>query len=400
MSNFTGVTFAQQKVLPSDDALIRRRILTDGILSGCELSYSGSTLTMSAGQLLACGRQFRHPSAQNWAVVDATTGFARLLLTVDLTRTASKDVFDQIVDSIEYATSEDGFPDLQQSDINASGSIYQIEACVVSLGTGGITGIVKSFGSCVAIGGGTSLNFRLVGGLTQPTDPEANTIWVKSDAEILGYWFGSTEPTDADEGTVWIQTGTSSGVEFNVLKENGVEVYPLSAKQYISGDWKQADAYIYQEDKWVQFSEIITELYLYTAGNTQDSVTGGWKTLGAAQIQSDYLAMMFKSDWKGAQLYTNNAIDMSGFKYLNVEVKDWSRTCYVGINDTKPKEVHWNGSGFSNKTDCERLKTIDGNGTTQLPIDGEDGAFYVWLGEEGQNVSEVSGCHITAVWLS
>ena len=46
MSNFTGVTFAKQKVSPSDDAVIRRAVLTDGILFGCELSYSGSTLTM------------------------------------------------------------------------------------------------------------------------------------------------------------------------------------------------------------------------------------------------------------------------------------------------------------------------------------------------------------------
>ena len=62
MSNFTGVTFAKQKVLPSDDAIIRRAILSDGILYGCEFSYSGSTLTMGAGHLLICGRQARHPS--------------------------------------------------------------------------------------------------------------------------------------------------------------------------------------------------------------------------------------------------------------------------------------------------------------------------------------------------
>ena len=145
--SFTGVTFAQQKVLPSDDAVIRRKMLSDGILYGCEISYSGSTLTMGAGQLMACGRQFRHPSAENWAVADATSGFARLVLTVDLTRTASKEVFDQVVSSIEYATAQDGFPDLNQSDVNTTGSQYQIVACVVSLGAGGITGIVESLSS-------------------------------------------------------------------------------------------------------------------------------------------------------------------------------------------------------------------------------------------------------------
>lgn len=146
-SNFVGVTFANQRVTPIADALIRRAILPDGILSGCTMSYSGSTLTMGAGYMIACGREFQHAAAQNWAVVDATSGFARLLLTIDLTRTATADSFDQVVDTIEYATAEDGFPTLVQDDINASGTKYQVVACVVSLGTGGITGIVSQLGA-------------------------------------------------------------------------------------------------------------------------------------------------------------------------------------------------------------------------------------------------------------
>ena len=147
-SNFTGVTFAKQKVAPSDDAIIRRAALSDGILTGCALSYSGSTLTMAAGQLLVCGRQIRHPSSQNWAVVDATSGYARVVLTIDLTRTASKDVFDQVLDTIEYASSVDGFAALEQADVNASGVRYQVVLAVVSLGTGGITGIVSQLQKC------------------------------------------------------------------------------------------------------------------------------------------------------------------------------------------------------------------------------------------------------------
>ena len=147
MSNFTGVTFAQQKVLPSDDAIIRRAILPDSILYGCDLSYSGSTLTMASGQLLICGRQIRHPSSQNWAVVDATSGYARLLLTVDLTRSSTKESFDQVIDTVEYASALDGFAELEQANINVSGSRYQVVVCVVSLGAGGITGIVSRLGN-------------------------------------------------------------------------------------------------------------------------------------------------------------------------------------------------------------------------------------------------------------
>lgn len=139
--NFTGITFVEQQVTPSDDAIVRRAILDDGILTGCHLSYTGSTLTMTAGQLMICGRQIRHPSTQNWAVVDASSGYARLLLTIDLTLTSSKDEFAQVVDTIEYAATADGFPELVQEDINDNGILYQVVACTMALGSGGISGI-------------------------------------------------------------------------------------------------------------------------------------------------------------------------------------------------------------------------------------------------------------------
>ena len=148
MSNeFQGVTFPQQRITPSDDALIRRAILPDGILSGCKISYSGSTLTMAAGKLMICGRQIRHPASQNWPVVDAKTGYARVVLTIDLTRTSTKETFEQVSTALQYADSKNGFPSLEQADINTSGSKYQTVIALVSLGSGGITGIVEQLGS-------------------------------------------------------------------------------------------------------------------------------------------------------------------------------------------------------------------------------------------------------------
>ena len=146
---FTGVTFPQQKITPSDDASIRRAVLADGILRGCNLSYAGSTLTMAAGLLIGCGRQFRHNSLQNWAVTGANSGYARLVLTIDTTRASTKQNFEQVIDSVEYASSLDGFLPLQQDDINEAGTIYQMAVCVVSLSAGGITGIVTQLGGNV-----------------------------------------------------------------------------------------------------------------------------------------------------------------------------------------------------------------------------------------------------------
>ena len=140
---FSGITFPQQKVTPSDDASIRRSILADGILSGCEISYIGSTLTFGAGLLIGCGRQFRHTTVQNFAVTGATSGFARLVVTIDTTRTSTKNNFNQIDAAIEYAAVLDGFTQLRQDDINESGTVYQMQICVIALSSGGISSIVS-----------------------------------------------------------------------------------------------------------------------------------------------------------------------------------------------------------------------------------------------------------------
>lgn len=144
MSNFAGVTFAEQIVTPSDDGIVRNAILSDGVLTGCGFSYSGATLTMAAGSLMLYGRQIRHTAASSWPVVDAVSGYARLVLTIDLTQASTVDDFNQISTEVQYATALDGFSSLQQTDINAAGTKYQAVLCVVSLGTGGITGVVST----------------------------------------------------------------------------------------------------------------------------------------------------------------------------------------------------------------------------------------------------------------
>lgn len=323
MSNFAGVTFAEQTVNPSDDAIIRRAILPDGILAGCAITYSGYTLTMAAGALLACGRQFRHPLAQNWAVADATSGFARLVLTIDLTRTATETAFDQITDEIQYASAEDGFADLVQSDINQTGTRYQIEVCKVSLGAGGITGIVSQLP--LSRVDGASLNFKVVGGLTQPSDPAANTVWVNTNIKIPSWMLSPTAPAEVEEGAVWIRTGTAGRISFNALKKNGITIFPSACYQYSGGAWVSRPADIYQGEKWQNLS-----VYLYDNGDEFADVTGSWvaTALKRASGSGAKAPTITKENGKlvmtgnaqnGGVVHTANKIDLSGGAVLKFD---------------------------------------------------------------------------------
>lgn len=131
-------------------------------------------------------------------------------------------------------------------------------------------------------GGGTSLNFKVIGN-PQPETAKDNTIWVDTDAEITSWVFSATQPETAAEGMVWISTGTSSAVEFNALKKNGIMVYPIAAKQYVSGAWVDKTAKSYQNGKWVEW---VPQNYLFYYGRQRYA----WQTRGWTMSQYGFSA--------------------------------------------------------------------------------------------------------------
>lgn len=98
-------------------------------------------------------------------------------------------------------------------------------------------------------GGIAGLNFKVVGGTTQPTNPRENTIWVNTSNDITGWVFASKAPT-ASEGLVWFSTSSISSVAFNAVKKNGIWVYPAGCQQYVSGAWVTKNAKTYQSGTW------------------------------------------------------------------------------------------------------------------------------------------------------
>lgn len=119
------VTFEGQHIAPSDDGAAWASGLTDGILSGCALTKSGASLTIAAGKIVAAGRVARVDNARTFAL--ASSGYDRLVLTIDLSKTAAE----QVALDIQHSSSQ-AFPALTQDDINNGGTKYQTEICMVS----------------------------------------------------------------------------------------------------------------------------------------------------------------------------------------------------------------------------------------------------------------------------
>ena len=144
--SLTGITFANQKITPSDDGRLYGAMLADGILTGCGITFAAATLSVAAGSLLIGTRELR-TSGETLSITGATSGYARVIIDIDLTRAATKTSFEQAQFQIQYAASLDAFAALEQQDINTAGTHYQAAFCVLSLGTAGITGIVSSLAS-------------------------------------------------------------------------------------------------------------------------------------------------------------------------------------------------------------------------------------------------------------
>ena len=221
-------------------------------------------------------------------------------------------------------------------------------------------------------GGGAALNFKVVPGLTQPGTAAENTIWVKT--ERIGAWyFSATQPEGMQEWDVWFPTGTESVVEFNALRKNAVQVYPLSANQYVSGALVGVDAMSYQDGEWVEWSPPGA---LYWRGNQCTDVTGGWairKTNGSNLSQptctfgTDTIKITSASGSKSGVLSTSNKIDLKNAKTLIVDI----------VNTTNTYIVLYVGSAINDTEGSAATKTVNATGIFELDVSGVSGSYYV-----------------------
>lgn len=165
-----------------------------------------------------------------------------------------------------------------------------------------------------SIPAGMELNFEVVGGTTEPTNPKENTIWVNTDTEITGWYFSATQPEKLEEGELWFAIGDSSDVAFNALKENTIQVYPKSVKQWVSGELKEVTAKTYQNGTWVDFDSTDWDAYIVAKGKTKKT-TGG--STGVTRKDTDEAVCFVGKE--GANWAWFEDVDLTNWNTLKIE---------------------------------------------------------------------------------
>lgn len=238
-------------------------------------------------------------------------------------------------------------------------------------------------------GGSGGLNFKVVGGTTAPSNPKDNTIWVNTNVPITGWTFSATQPeapADGKDGPVWFQTSAASTVEFNALKKNVIQVYPVSASQYISGEWAAKTAKSWQYSKWADW----WNGELYQDGNEYTAITGGWigtpkgyasdaNTAGTPTITRGEEAMtMQMATLAGAMIHTAKKIDLTDYSTLVFDGIVTGATAYASQCNFRV----WSDIGTYSTSNAVATETIQRNvdGEVTLDISGLRGEYYVGFG--------------------
>lgn len=236
-------------------------------------------------------------------------------------------------------------------------------------------------------GGGAGLNFKIIGN-PQPAEAKENTIWVDTDVEITGWDFNTTEPANPVPGMVWIYTGTSSPAAFNALKKNGIQVYPLSAKQYIGGAWISKEAKTRQGGEWAGWMTT-----LYDAGDEFTDITGGWvkKNRSPSSTANGSLTknddnMHIKNVTNGStSACTANQIDLTPFTKLH---------CVCSCTGKMTLSV---AEAFPASSYAAEVTVTDGvtEGEVVLDISGVSGFMKICICDNG-----TKGTYVYKVWLT
>ena len=248
-------------------------------------------------------------------------------------------------------------------------------------------------------GGGAALNFKVLQYQTEEellaATPMENTIGVVTDIPITSWIFSSTEPTPAVPGMVWFGTDRASNVDFNALKKNTLQVYPIHAKQYVNNEWINRTTYSRHGGKWVIWiKQLVFDL------NADKWITVSGKNFSHSLSNNEDGALILSTSkqsevatYYSARCYVD-PVDLSDYDKLVVNLK-WEK-----LSGNAWGEVYF--SQTSNGSATVKFNSLDStSGDKVIDVSSLSGEYYlcimVQLGASGKGRMTINSAMLTEV---
>ena len=178
--------------------------------------------------------------------------------------------------------------------------------------------------------GGAALNFDVKAYATEEllkaATPKENTIGIVTTVPITSWIFSATEPEEKETGMVWFAAGTAGTIEFNALKKNAIQVFPLFANQYVDGNCVNVTAMIYKGGEW----EELWDGYFFKNGVISRTVTGwtghdngghiGFENITDGSVTFGDTIVATISTYRRLTFYPLPAVDLTPFSKYVVDV--------------------------------------------------------------------------------
>lgn len=127
----TGITFDKQALTSRQHAHFQNLFLnnTDGITKGCEVSQNEGNVYIQKGFFVVSGRFVEVTGIETVASPEVTSGtlYCKVVYHIDLSKENTASEFNQ--GYFTTLTSANGYPQIQQDDLDNDGKIYQMPFC-------------------------------------------------------------------------------------------------------------------------------------------------------------------------------------------------------------------------------------------------------------------------------
>lgn len=276
-----------------------------------------------------------------------------------------------------------------------------------------------AIGRTNAGGGGTPINFNVVGGTTRPTSPKENTIWVKTNLAVSCWELNGITwiPTwDAAAGYVYIQveSGYWTGAEawatdtnFYATNKNNIFtclklVGCMQNQDGTGSGWKKMEAYIYKSGNWIQFSDE-NDGYLYRQGNLCTNNGGNWLTAGIGMNEDSpspqapgftngtTSATITQAANKGGIVYKANKIDLTDATQIvftgNHSISGSPHYLAIAVWSALPTSTQYWSQNRVAKAD---FGNTQGAVSASLDVSALSGEYYVGICIFGARTLEMS----------